>query len=167
MPNYMRDRSASCKPLSQNGYGPGYSRDAARRPSALPEHEGLPGVSSSGVPVPPVDLLQEHFIQRQICYRLLQPVVLLLEPLESFRLVHSEPPLLLAPPVRRGVTDPGLLHHIFLGHSFALENRCLTQFGRDLFCRVLLPVDTSLLQVQGALSFSKSWTESRGSGQLV
>ena len=79
-----------------------------------PTHQGAPagGLTSHPGSLRPTEIPEgpeNHVVERLVRHQLLEPRVLPLELLEPFRLVETQPPILLPPAVVRLLTDPQLL----------------------------------------------------------
>ena len=97
---------ASCGP------GPRPCTLSSRSPRAAAELVPRTASVARGSKVSLGRLLQDQIVQRQICHRPLQPLVLLLELLQPLRLARLHPSVLPSPPVVRLLTHAQLPAHL-------------------------------------------------------
>ena len=83
-------------------------------------------------------LFQDHVIERLVGHQLLQPRVFLLEGLQALRLIETQPPVLLPPPVVRLLTDPQLFADLGRAQTAAHLHLGLASCGDDLLGAVPL-----------------------------
>ena len=83
--------------------------------------------------------LEDLFVQRQVLDRAEQPLVLLLELLQTAEPVAAHPAILLTPAVESDLADPELADRVHHRHALAVQNLGLPQQAHNLLRLVSLP----------------------------